>query len=85
MSRKILIKITILVTLLYSVLTPPVLFAYMDFMNRDIRLILGLLTLFLIISNINNLSINVYGMYINIIVILYKIFLRIKNKILKNY
>jgi hypothetical protein len=69
MSRKILIKITILVTLLYSVLTPPTLFAHMDFMSRDIRLVLGLISLFLIISNINKLSINVYGMYISIIVI----------------
>lgn len=53
-----LFKTTILIVLVLSFITPPLVFALMDFMSRDIRLFFGVICLSLLFLQVRELSIS---------------------------
>jgi hypothetical protein len=71
MHYRILFQVTVFVTLSLSILTPPTIFAHMDFMSRDIRTVLALTALFLIFLNYKRPSMTLFEWYVVFLVLMY--------------
>jgi hypothetical protein len=71
-SRRFLFKISVFILIALSFVTPPSIFAHMDFMSRDIRLFLGVMCICLFFVQVKKLRISkAYWLVMSFIIFLF--------------